>query len=34
MLAYYHYPFVQNSDVKEYTKEDLSKASKVEELFD
>ena len=34
MLAFYHYPFVQNQDFKEYTKEDLSKASKVEELFD
>lgn len=34
MLAFYHYPFVQNQDFREYTKEDLSKASKVEELFD
>ena len=34
MLAFYHYPFVQNQDFKEYSKEDLSKVSKVEELFD
>ena len=34
MLAYYLYPFVQNRDVREYTKEDLLKPEKVEELFD
>lgn len=33
MLAFYHYPFVQNKNFKEYTKEDLSDSSKVEELF-
>ena len=30
MLAFYHYPFVQNQDFKEYSKEDLSQVSKVE----
>ena len=34
MLAYYLYPFVQNRDVREYTKEDILKPEKVEELFD
>lgn len=34
MLAFYHYPFVQNQDFREYTEEELSHASKVEELFD
>ena len=34
MLACYLYPFVQNRDVREYTKEDLLKPEKVEELFD
>lgn len=34
MLAFYHYPFVQNQGIREYTKADLSHASKVEELFD
>jgi len=33
MLAFYHYPFVQNQNFKEYTKEDLSDSFKVEELF-
>ena len=34
MLAYYHYPFVQNQDYREYTKEDLMNPEIVEELFD
>lgn len=34
MLAFYHYPFVQNQNFKEYTKEDLSDISEVEKLFD
>lgn len=34
MLAFYHYPFVQNQNFREYIKEDLSQVSKVEELFD
>lgn len=34
MLAYYHYPFVDNQNFIEYTKEDLTVPSKVEELFD
>ncbi len=34
MLAFYHYPFVQNQNFREYTKEDLSDTSKVEKLFD
>ena len=34
MLAYYLYPFVQNRDVREYTKVDLLQPEKVKELFD
>lgn len=34
MLAYYHYPFVANQEIKEYSREDLMKSTKVEELFD
>lgn len=34
MLAYYHYPFVQNQDLREYTKEELTDPKIVEELFD
>ena len=34
MLAYYHYPFVQNHDLREYTKEELTDPKIVEELFD
>ena len=34
MLAYYHYPFVPNQDIREYTAEDLLDPQKVEELFD
>ncbi|MFG6367343.1 MAG: hypothetical protein K1W16_02760 [Lachnospiraceae bacterium] len=34
MLAFYHYPFVQNQNFRAYTKEDLSDSSKVEKLFD
>ncbi len=34
MLAFYHYPFVQNQNFREYTKEDLSDTSKVKKLFD
>lgn len=34
MLAYYHYPFVDNQDYREYTEEDLMKPEVVEELFD
>lgn len=34
MLTFYHYPFVQNQNFKEYTKEDLSDISEVEKLFD
>ena len=34
MLAYYHYPFVQNQDYREYTKEDLMNLEILEELFD
>ena len=34
MLAYYHYPFVQNQDLSEYTKEELTDPKIVEELFD
>lgn len=34
MLAYYHYPFVPNRDIQEYTAEDLLDPQKVEELFD
>lgn len=34
MLAFYHYPFIDNQEYTEYTKEDLINPSKVEELFD
>lgn len=34
MLAFYHYPFVLNQAIEEYTKEDLMNPDKVEELFD
>ncbi len=34
MLAYYHYPFVPNRDIREYTEEDLRNPDRVEELFD
>ena len=34
MLAYYHYPFVQNQNYREYTKGDWMKPEVVEELFD
>lgn len=34
MLAYYHYPFVQNQDYREYTRDELIKPEIVEELFD
>lgn len=34
MLAYYHYPFVPNQDIREYTEEDLKNPKTVEELFD
>ena len=34
MLAYYHYPFVPNQDLREYTKEELTDPKIVEELFD
>lgn len=34
MLAYYHYPFVQNEKIREYTESDLIKPETVEELFD
>ena len=34
MLAFYHYPFNDNQEYTEYTKEDLMNPSKVEELFD
>ena len=34
MLAYYHYPFVQNQDYREYTRDELMKPEIVEELFD
>ena len=34
MLAFYHYPFVDNQNFIEYTKDDLAVPSKVEELFD
>jgi len=34
MLAYYHYPFVQNQNYREYIKDDLMKPEVVEELFD
>ena len=34
MLAYYLYPFVQNRDVREYTKVDLLQPEKINELFD
>ncbi len=34
MLAYFLYPYVQNRDVREYTKVDLLQPEKVEELFD
>ena len=34
MLAYYHYPFVQNQNYREYIKDDLMKLEVVEELFD
>ncbi len=34
MLTFYHYTFVPNQDIKEYTKEDLMNPDKVEKLFD
>ncbi len=34
MLAYYYYPFFDNHNFTEYTKNDLTNPSKVEELFD
>lgn len=34
MLAFYHYPFTRNQNIREYTEEDLAQPSKVEELFD
>ncbi|MDE6664718.1 MAG: hypothetical protein K2K14_00795 [Ruminococcus sp.] len=34
MLAYYYYPFSDNHNLMEYTKNDLMNPSKVEELFD
>lgn len=34
MLAFYHYSFVPNQDIKECTKKDLMHPDKVEELFD
>jgi hypothetical protein len=34
MLAYYHYPFVDNRNYREYTEADLSDSGTVEELFD
>lgn len=34
MLAYYYYPFSDNHNFMEYTKNDLTNPLKVEELFD
>ena len=34
MLAYYYYPFSDNHNFTEYTRNDLTNPSKVEELFD
>lgn len=34
LLAFYHYPFVPNSDIREYSKDELMKKEIVEELFD
>ena len=34
MLAYYHYPFVPSTNVREYTAEELKDPETVEELFD
>ena len=34
MLVFYHYPFVPDHDVREYTKDELMNPEIVEELFD
>ena len=34
MLAYYHYPFIQNQNYREYTQDELMNPEIVEELFD
>jgi len=34
MLAFYYYPFVENRDYREYTRDELANPKVVEELFD
>ena len=34
MLAFYHYPFVENHNLQEYTEEELKDPKNVESLFD
>ena len=34
MLAYYHYPFIQNQNYREYSQNELMNPEIVEELFD